>query len=160
LLSQWASQFIQAFSGSHHYILDYLTDEVLASQPEPIQIFLLRTSILDRLTAPLCDALIPEHPYPIPTPHSPLPNTQSLLEHLDAANLFIVPLDSERRWYRYHRLFADLLRARLGQSLGAPGITSLHSRAAGWYESQGMLADAVKHALEAGEFEHAARLVE
>jgi LuxR family maltose regulon positive regulatory protein len=154
------SQFIQAFSGSHHYILDYLTDEVLASQPAPIQSFLLQTSILDRLTTPLCEALTSNIQYPICSLQSPIPNTQSLLEHLDAANLFLVPLDSDRRWYRYHRLFADLLRSRLAQSVGTQGVASLHSRAAGWFESRGMLASAVSHALKAGEFDRAAQLVE
>lgn len=154
------SQFIQAFSGSHHYILDYLTDEVLASQPEPIQSFLLQTSILDRLTAPLCDALCSGIHYPISNNQSPIPNSQSLLEHLEAANLFLVPLDSERRWYRYHRLFADLLRARLEGSVGTHGIESLHARAAGWFESHGMSAAAVSHALAAGDFDQAAQLIE
>lgn len=154
------SRFVQDFSGSHHYVLDYLTDEVLACQPGPIRSFLLQTSILDRLTAPLCDALLPDLEHSAPGMPTATQNTQSLLEHLDSANLFIHPLDSERRWYRYHRLFADLLRARLGQLFGPEAIASLHARAARWYESQGLLADVMSHALAAGEFEWAARLVE
>jgi LuxR family maltose regulon positive regulatory protein len=141
-----ASHFIAAFSGRHQFILDYLTDEVLAGQPEPVQGFLLQTSILERITASLADALLPDLRYPISFPHSSIPNTQSLLEHLDAANLFIHPLDGERQWYRYHRLFADLLQARL-QEAHPDLVPELHRCAAAWHEERGLAASAVHHAL-------------
>lgn len=112
------SQFIQTFSGTHRYILDYLTAEVLERQPPAIQQFLLHTSILRRLCGPLCAAVMGQ-----------CTSAQELLERLEHANLFLTPLDDERRWYRYHPLFADLLRLRLEQS--APGCaTELHKRAA------------------------------
>ena len=106
--------FISAFTGSHHYIVDYLADEVLNSQPEPVREFLLRTSILDRLTAPLCDALTDRT------------DGQTMLEKLEHANLFLIPLDDEQRWYRYHHLFADVLRKRLEQTYPdvIPGCTA------------------------------------
>ena len=99
-----AHAFVQAFTGGHHYILEYLIEEVLSRQPEPVQHFLLQTSILDRLCAPLCDALTGGH------------DGSDMLERLRRDNLFIIPLDDERCWYRYHHLFGDLLRKRLGQS--------------------------------------------
>ena len=107
---QDATSFIKAFTGSHHFVLDYLLEEVLQRQPESIQKFLLRTSILERMCAPLCDAVLLD----------PSASGQKTLEYLERANLFIVPLDNERRWYRYHHLFADLLRQRLHQSLPPP----------------------------------------
>ena len=97
--------FIRSFTGSHHFVLDYLVEEVLGQQPESLQTFLLRTSILDRMTGPLCDAVLLD----------PSGSGQETLEYLEHANLFLVPLDNERRWYRYHHLFADLLRQRLHQ---------------------------------------------
>src|SRR6266516_7828748 len=103
---QDATSFITSFTGSHHFVLDYLVEEVLQQQPESIQTFLLRTSILDHLCGPLCDAVL----------LNPSVSGQETLEYLEHANLFIVPLDNERRWYRYHQLFADLLRHRLQQS--------------------------------------------
>ena len=103
---QDTASFIKSFTGSHHFVLDYLVEEVLQQQPESVQTFLLRTSILDRLCGPLCDAVL----------GSPSASGQETLEYLERANLFIVPLDNERRWYRYHHLFADLLRQRLHQS--------------------------------------------
>jgi LuxR family maltose regulon positive regulatory protein len=99
------SSFIQSFTGSHHFVLDYLIEEVLNQQSEHVQTFLLRTSILDHLCGPLCDAVLLDPPG----------SGQETLEHFEHANLFIVPLDNERRWYRYHHLFADLLRQRLHQ---------------------------------------------
>ena len=104
------TSFIKSFSGSHHFILDYLIEEVLEQQPESIQTFLLKTSILNRLTGPLCDAV-----YSVGTATGQ-DNGQATLEMLQRANLFIVPLDEERCWYRYHHLFADLLRQRLRQT--------------------------------------------
>src|SRR4029077_12822712 len=106
---QDATRFITSFTGSHHFVLDYLVEEVLGQQPESVQTFLLQTSILDRLCGSLCDAVL-------------LTSTgsgQETLEYLERANLFIVPLDNERRWYRYHHLFADLLRLRLRQSIAS-----------------------------------------
>ena len=100
-----AAGFIRSFAGSHHFVLDYLVEEVLGRQPELVQAFLLRTSILDRLCGPLCDAVLLDASAP----------GQETLEYLERANLFIVPLDNERRWYRYHHLFADLLRQRRQQ---------------------------------------------
>ena len=104
---QDATSFIKSFTGSHHFVLDYLVEEVLQQQPESVQTFLLRTSILDRLCGPLCDAVATR-------PRSA--SGQETPEYLERANLFIVPLDNERRWYRYHHLFAELLRQRLQQS--------------------------------------------
>ena len=111
---QDTASFIKSFTGSHHFVLDYLVEEVLQQQSESIQTFLLHTSILDRMCGPLCDAVL----------GSPSASGQETLEYLEHANLFIVPLDNERRWYRYHHLFADLLRAQLQRSLGAPGRCS------------------------------------
>src|SRR5437764_9694110 len=130
---QDATGFITSFTGSHHFVLDYLLEEVLGQQPESIQTFLLRTSILDRMTGPLCDAVMMD----------PSVSGQATLEHLERANLFLVPLDNERRWYRYHHLFADLLRQRLQQrSTSSTGdalgdVTELHIRASVWYEDHG-----------------------
>jgi LuxR family maltose regulon positive regulatory protein len=142
---------IQDFAGSHRFVLDYLVEEVLQQQPEPVQRFLLQTSVLDRMTGPLCDALTGGQ------------GGQALLEELERANLFIVPLDARRRWVRYHRLFADLLRARLpllGPALDCPPAEELHRRASAWYEEAGFPAEAVSHALAAQDLERAARLVE
>jgi LuxR family maltose regulon positive regulatory protein len=139
--------FIQAFTGSHHFVLDYLVEEVLHQQPENIQAFLLRTSILDRMCGPLCDAVLDSPPF----------FGKETLEYLERANLFIVPLDNERRWYRYHHLFGELLRQRFGQPKELP---EYHLRASAWYEANGDLAEAFQHALAADDFERAARLAE
>ncbi|HET7087963.1 MAG TPA: tetratricopeptide repeat protein, partial [Anaerolineae bacterium] len=141
------STFIATFSGSHAYIADYLTDEVLDQQPEPLKTFLLQTSILDRLTGPLCDAVTGRT------------DGQGTLEHLTEANLFLVPLDDERRWYRYHRLFADLLRKRLQQTQ-PDRLPDLHCRASVWHERNGFAAEAIDHALAAEDFDRAADLAE
>jgi LuxR family maltose regulon positive regulatory protein len=143
-----ASSFIQSFTGSHHFVLDYLMEEVLNQQSENIQTFLLRTSILGRLCGPLCEAVIPDSP------------GQETLEYLERANLFIVPLDNERHWYRYHHLFGDLLRKRLGQSLAPENIAELHIRASQWYEDQGLNIEAFQHAVAANDVERAERLME
>ena len=141
------AHFVAAFAGGHRYILDYLTDEVLVQQPESVRTFLLQTAILDRLTGSLCDAVTGRA------------SGQEMLERLDAANLFIIPLDDERRWYRYHHLFADLLRKRLSQT--QPDLLpALHRRASEWYEQQGLIPAAASHALAAEDVERAARLVE
>ena len=115
------TSFIETFTGSHHFVLDYLVEEVLQQQPESVQSFLLRTSILDRLCGPLCDAVLLD----------PSGSGQETLEYIERANLFLVPLDEERRWYRYHHLFADLLRQRLlqGAASSAEDVNDLHGRA-------------------------------
>lgn len=145
-----AASLLSAFTGNHRFVLDYFVEEVLKQQPADIQTFLLHTSILDRLCGPLCDALL-----------APSRTGQETLESLERANLFIVPLDSERRWYRYHHLFAELLQQRLHQSLPAPfGNNELHIRASQWYEDNGLELEAFQHAVAAGDIERAARLVE
>ncbi len=154
--------FLASFSGSHPYILDYLAEEVLQRQPEPIQTFLLQTSILDRLCGPLCDAVLSRGAEERGSRGEKLPPVvgQEVLEYLEQTNLFIVPLDDERRWYRYHHLFAELLRNFLQKKIGTPGVAGLHRRAADWFEQQGLVAEAMSHALAAGDAERAARLVE
>ncbi len=151
------SGFLAAFAGSQHYILDYLVEEVLQRQPAGIQTFLLRTSILDRMTGPLCDAVLGEM--------SPA-SGQETLDYLEHANLFIIPLDDRRQWYRYHHLFGEFLRSRLKQ-VQPEHVVGLHRRAAEWYEQgvaslgdKGLAIDAIRHALEAADFERAARLIE
>jgi LuxR family maltose regulon positive regulatory protein len=141
------TDFIAAFTGSHRYILDYLTEEVLQRQPEEVQSFLLRTCILDRLCGPLCDAVTGET------------NGQAMLERLERANLFTVRLDDERHWYRYHHLFAEVLRLRL-QRAQPDQVPELHRKAAAWSEEHGLIDDAVGHALASGDAAWAARLVE
>ena len=141
------SGFIQSFTGSHRFVLDYLLEEVLHQQPEHVQEFLLKTAVLNQLTGPLCNALTGDD------------NGQEILESLDRANLFLVPLDNERRWYRYHHLFADLLRQRLAQEQPDLG-TPLHQRASDWYGANGRSNDAIRHALAANDFERAARQME
>jgi LuxR family transcriptional regulator, maltose regulon positive regulatory protein len=139
--------FVATFSGSHRYILDYLTEEVLARQPEPLVGFLLETSVLDRLSGDLCDAV---------TGRS---DSQALLEQVERANLFLVPLDEVRGWWRYHQLFADLLRARLQQQQ-PERLAGLHRAAAGWLERHELVDEAIRHVLAAGDATWAARLVE
>src|SRR5215468_3572410 len=139
--------FIATFAGSNRYVLDYLTEEVLAGQPEPVLRFLLETSVLERVCGPLCDAVTGRT------------GGQEMLEELDRANLFVVPLDEVRHWWRYHHLFADLLRARLERARPA-ALPGLHHAAAAWHEQHGFADDAVRHALAAGETGWAARLVE
>jgi len=146
-------RFVKEFRGTQHHIFAYLVEEVLGRQPPDIQRFLLRTSILSYLTAALCDELVDSAPSP-ETSHS-----QAMLSYLERENLFIVPLDEERHWYRYHPLFAEALAARLAEAEGDL-VADLQRRAAAWYEAQGLLADAVRHALAASDQEHAARLVE
>ena len=142
--------FIQSFTGSHRFVLDYLVEEVLHQQAEAIQTFLLRTSILDRLCGPLCDAVTA----------SPSISGQATLEFLERANLFIVPLDNERRWYRYHHLFGDLLRKRVEQKFTADEIAGFHLQASDWYEINGLILEAFKHAVSAKNVERAEWLME
>ncbi len=138
---------LTGLGSSRHFILDYLTDEVLRQQPLPLQEFLLHTSILGRLCAPLCEAVVGQ------------PVSQEMLEELAAANLFIVPLDEERRWYRYHALFADALRYRLEQEEKAQ-LPTLHQRASQWYRQQGSTQEALEHAALAQAWDQAADNVE
>jgi LuxR family maltose regulon positive regulatory protein len=148
------ARFIGGFSGRYHFLLDYLTDEVLSRQPEPIQAFLLHTSILDRLCAPLCDDLLADW-WPRSLDHQ----SADILDRLQRANLFLSPLDDEHRWYRYHALFGELLRARL-QETQPERVPELHRRAAAWYEKQGQGAEAVQHALASQDHELAAAVIE
>jgi LuxR family maltose regulon positive regulatory protein len=146
-------RFVKEFRGTQHHIFAYLVEEVFSRQPPDIQRFLLRTAILSYLTAALCDELMDGAPAPETS------RSQAVLSYLERENLFIVPLDEERHWYRYHPLFAEALAARLAEAEGDL-VADLQRRAAAWYEAQGLLADAVRHALAAGDQEHAARLVE
>jgi LuxR family transcriptional regulator, maltose regulon positive regulatory protein len=139
--------FVASFAGSHRYVLDYLTQEVLARQPDQVVGFLLETSVLERLCGPLCDAVTGRT------------DSQALLESIERSNLFLVALDEVRGWWRYHHLFADLLRARLQQT-HPERLPGLHRAAAAWHEQHGFADDAVRHALAAGEVAWAARLVE
>jgi LuxR family maltose regulon positive regulatory protein len=150
--------FVRAFAGTHRFIMDYLLEEVLAREPEEVQRFLLQTSILNRLSAPLCEAV------------TGTTGGQAMLASMEQRNLFVVPLDDERRWYRYHHLFADLLQARLryGMSNAGPasapdtsaeGVARLQSRAAAWCEQHGQIPEAIRYALAARDYEHAGRLI-
>jgi len=150
---------VEAFSGSQRYILDYLLEEVLQRQPDAIQRFLLQTSVLPQLSASLCGAVLKETAgYDLPDGKH-LPDAQAMLEHLEAANLFIVPLDDERRWYRYHHLFADLLCRRLERRMPEEA-TAVRRRASAWYEAQGLAEMAIEQSLAAGDTERAATLIE
>ncbi len=150
--------FVTRFSGSNRYIVDYLMEEVLIQQPEEIQSFLLQTSILDQMCGPLCDALLQESGDG-PTPKGSLATSQQILERLEHANLFLIPLDDERIWFRYHHLFGDVLRHRLRK--GPAGMVErLHRRASIWYEAVGQVEAAVSHALAMADVERAATLVE
>jgi LuxR family maltose regulon positive regulatory protein len=139
--------FIEAFSGSHEYILDYLTDEVLNRQPEKVKKFLLTTSILDRLCGSLCDAVTGQK------------DGQRRLEELRSANLFLISLDNERRWHRYHFLLAEVLRNRLNREM-PESVAELHRKASAWYKEHGQPTEAIHHALAAQDFEQAAYLIE
>ena len=139
--------FVTAFTGSHRYVLDFLAEEVLDRQDEELRAFLLETSVLDRLSGPLCDAVTGRT------------GSQALLEQAEQGGLFLIPLDSVRGWWRYHHLFADLLRARL--QAGKPGrVAQLHCTAAMWCQEHGLGEDAIRHAMAAGEMTWAARLIE
>lgn len=139
--------FVAEFSGSHRFVLDYLTEEVLDRQSGQLQAFLLETSVLERLSGSLCDAVRGRS------------DSQQLLERIERANLFLHPLDGERRWWRYHHLFADLLRAQLVRQQPAR-LPELHRAAAAWYERHELPDDAIRHALAAGDTAWAARLIE
>jgi LuxR family maltose regulon positive regulatory protein len=141
------SALIKSFTSSHRFVLDYLIEEVFEQQPENIQVFLLQTSILRRLTGSVCDALTGQD------------DSQAILEMLENANLFIVPLDEQRYWYRYHHLFAGLLRNRLNQ-LQPEKVPILHRKASEWYQNNGFTEQAIEHSLSAEDFDRAAVLVE
>ncbi|HEX8228102.1 MAG TPA: LuxR C-terminal-related transcriptional regulator [Chloroflexia bacterium] len=156
---QAPTTFIKSFTGSHHFVMDYLVEEVLQQQPDSVQAFLLRTSVLDRLCGSLCDAVLLDESL----------SGQETLEYLERTNLFTVPLDNERRWYRYHHLFADLLRQRLHQGTasskadgrdGRDGVDELHIRASQWYEDNGLDIEAFQHAAAANDIERAERLLD
>ena len=139
--------FIRSFAGDHRYIVDYLVEEVLQRQPEPVRRFLLQTAILDQLSGPLCEAVTGQT------------EGSARLEALERGNFFVVPLDDQRRWYRYHHLFADVLRAHV-KAEQPEQMATLHQRASVWYEQNGAAAEAIRHALAAQAFERAADLIE
>jgi LuxR family maltose regulon positive regulatory protein len=142
-----AASFIRSFTGSHHFILDYLVEEVLQRQPEHVRNFLLQTAILDRLSGSLCDAVTGQE------------DGKGMLEALERSNLFVIPLDDQRQWYRYHHLFAEVLQAHLREAQ-PDRVSTLRRRASKWYEQNGLPSDAIRHALAAEYFEGAAGLIE
>ncbi len=142
------SGFIKSFTGSHLYIAEYLVEEVFKTQNAAMRKFLLETSILGRLNAGLCEAV------------TGCENGQYMLQSLSRANLFIVSLDDEGNWYRYHHLFSDLLRARLQREVSETAIFKLHRSASAWYEQAGMIDEAIEHSLTAKEYPNIVRLVE
>lgn len=139
--------FIGSFTGSHRFVLDYLIEEVLQRQPEHVRNFLLQTSILERLSGPLCMAITDRA------------DSKTLLDMLERGNLFVIPLDDQRQWYRYHHLFAEVLQAHL-QEQQADRVAEIHRRASVWYEQQDSAAEAIHHALSAQDFDRAANLIE
>src|SRR5437879_9823247 len=141
------TSFIASFAGDDRYIVDYLVEEVLQRQPDTVRTFLRDTSILERLSGPLCDAITGRD------------DGKAMLEALERANLFVVPLDDRRRWYRYHHLFADVLRARLLDE-HPDHVPDLHGRASAWYQHNGEPSEAIRHSLAAEDFPRAAELVE
>jgi LuxR family maltose regulon positive regulatory protein len=151
--------FLAAFGGTNRYVLDYLTEEVLNQQPPTVQDFLIETSILSRICADLCDAVrfgFAE------SPGSPgdARDSQAILAQLERNNLFLTPLDDERRWYRYHHLFADLVNSTLKQRRSAEQVRELHRRASQWHQAHGSLEEAMIHAMAAQDFERAASMID
>ena len=144
---QDTASFIQAFTGSHRFVLDYLVEEVLQRQPEYIRSFLLQTAILDRFCAPLCNAITERD------------DGKDILDILEHSNLFLIPLDDQRQWYRYHHLFAEVLQAHL-QEEQPDRVSTLHRWASVWFEQNNLSADAIRHALASKDFERAADLIE
>lgn len=148
------TEFVAAFAGSNRYVIDYLTEEVLTRQPQAVRRFLLQSSILDRMCAELLATVVQ------PANGDAVAEARVMLEHLDQAQLFIVPLDDRRHWYRYHHLFGDVLQARLQREAGASAMGELHRRAADWYAANGFLPQAINHRLAAGDDQQAAALIE
>jgi LuxR family maltose regulon positive regulatory protein len=152
---------IVAFSGSHHHLIDYLAQEVFSGQPDEVQSFLLYTSILERFNASLCDAVLGTGDWGTEIGQSPAsrPQTQALLDELERKNLFLVPLDKERHWFRYHHLLADFLSQQLHET--HPGIIpDLFIRASQWFESRDMVDEAMEYALNGGDELRAARVLD
>ena len=159
--------FIAAFTGSNRFVVDYLADEVLSRQPAHLQTFLLRTSILERMCGPLCDAVVGLEAGDVgrvaanaPASLQPPAASQLLLEQLERTNLFVTPLDAERRWYRYHNLFAEVLRERMRRGASPAAVAALHQRASAWYARNDSVPDAIQHALAAEAPDVAAQLIE
>ena len=164
--------FVAAFSGNNRFVVDYLLEEVLARLPAHLQTFLLQTSILDRLCAPLCDTILGVGSWELEVGNQPRSNPQLLnpnpqaaysqliLDQLERANLFLIPLDDERHWYRYHHLFAEVLRARLHNGATAIEVGMLYQRASAWYEQAGLIGEAIRYAFLAHDVERAATLIE
>jgi len=144
--------FVSAFTGSHHYIIDYLVEEVLKLQPKKVSVFLLQTSILDRLCGPLCEAVVEAD-------MAGSGDGQAMLEALEEMNLFVIPLDDERHWYRYHHLFADVLGKHLEKQFPLL-LPELHRRASRWYEQKGFIAESIHQAIAAGDQDRSAQLIE
>src|SRR5207248_94548 len=134
------------FAGDDRHVVGYLGEEVLSLQPDDVRTFLLRTSILDRLSGSLCDTVTQTE------------GSAEMLERIERSKLFLVPLDEKRRWYRYHQLFADLLRLELELGRVEP-VEDLHRRASGWFRDNGLVSEAIQHATAAGDFEDAADLI-
>ena len=153
------SSFIQSFTGSHRYIMDYLVEEILQGQSSSIQIFLLKTSILEQMTADLCDVVVGEFQGQTSQDLQHPLSSQEMLEYLEHANLFVVPLDEERNWYRYHHLFSQILQSRLNQ-VSPSEIPILHQRASHWFENVGQYDQAILHAFSGEDIERAVDLVE
>jgi LuxR family maltose regulon positive regulatory protein len=151
---QAVKRFIAAFSGSNRYVVDYLVDEVLRQQPERLQTFLLRTSILARVSAPLASFVLTGESTAARDAAS-----QATLEELDRRHVFVVALDDVRQWYRYHHLFGDALRQRLAAATPADQVAELHRRAAFWLEGQGWMQEAIDHLVQAQAHEEAGRLI-
>jgi LuxR family maltose regulon positive regulatory protein len=157
--------FMRAFTGSNRFVVDYLAEEVIARQPAHLQTFLLQTAILDRMCGPLCDAVLGVEVFPSNVQTFQPENayaaySQALLNELERANVFLIPLDDHRRWYRYHHLFAEVLRGRLKSGATPATVMNLHRRASIWFEQQGLVAEAVSHALTARDWERATALIE
>ncbi|NQT59542.1 MAG: LuxR family transcriptional regulator [Bacteroidetes bacterium] len=143
-----SSKFIESFTGNHHFILDYMIEEVLNQQEESIQSFLIRTAILDRMCGPLCEHVL----------NDPALSGRETLKNLEQLNMFIIPLDNDRHWYRYHHLFGELLKLRLKQS--AYDTEELHIRASQWYEDNELYIEAFQHSTAAGDINRTIRLLE
>jgi LuxR family maltose regulon positive regulatory protein len=156
------NSFVGAFTGSNRFVVDYLASEVLDQLPIELRTFMLHTSILNRMCGPLCDAVLDERRKTEDESSTSfvLRPSSFVLEELERANLFLIPLDEERRWYRYHQLFAEVLRERLARSLHGAQVADLHRRASIWFEQQELAGEAIQHGLAARDFERTADLIE